>query len=875
MELNIQNIGPLTILNNITGNLDSSQFGPKSPFYKLFDALNPNTDTVKIPSGLNSASDMLCLSENTNQQNLKPETANCIIKEFLSRYGAPTDEAAETEGEVSVNVDPESLLSGLKKNFEALNKPDSDGIVKNRLKHSLSKSVMQNSIQHKGHQSEQTKMGISEFAHYSEGDDTEKIDALGELDSWYKNLTQTKNSTLSESDNEKALEFFLRFFQYHDNSEKPYADISNPVAINHAPDLNMPDADMPDWDIIDSELVAIMESGSAASTGKTKLDQIKEWLTQHGNTDVENDGQIISALVKEVHDYLNYNAFNPQVSIAHHDADVSGMTPVDTGSNEPYKAGLGGKRSDTDTKNNNTPKSMNAFPNLAQANSSLNNGAELVHERTTDTGPLAGQKVANSQTDGKANNEPEGTQSQKISSVNEPDKNTNNIDLKLKPVDGLGNGQKEAAKTLKASNEQKDFSEGQNNIAKSKDKNSHGDVVSPKTVHGIDRSHLNENKTPSDPTVQANADPNEMSPNLKPAVDQSGDIDALHSLGTGDKIKQSGGNTEHLAQKQSPIKQTIIMGPVPETQKSNMMTGSNSETGTEGDTADDGPLKTIPTELKPQTQGQAKENKEDLFEPKSNPVHNAEEKKGQHHSFSYVVAKEGNADKTDAGSEQKMQDLSNKMERLNASNISYKEENGNNELQQNRSEAITHAANVTKPESMQEVGQKVEAVDSHRTTDRVMQNAAQTTHLEKVESEKNVINQLVNKAVLELGKNKSELKIDIKPEHLGAIKINIVTENHQMTAKISAETVHAKEIILHHLDQLKADLHKGGLQIDSVDVSVDQDQNFERSGTKEGFAKQAKHLAQFRKNGLNGSPNEMKNPMNPYLKKETAIDYYA
>lgn len=82
------------------------------------------------------------------------------------------------------------------------------------------------------------------------------------------------------------------------------------------------------------------------------------------------------------------------------------------------------------------------------------------------------------------------------------------------------------------------------------------------------------------------------------------------------------------------------------------------------------------------------------------------------------------------------------------------------------------------------------------------------------------LNQIVEKAVYRLKKGHSEVRIDLKPDFLGHVRMQIVTTNHQVTLRIVAETVGVKDLIDSGLPQLRNDLQANGLQVDDIDVSV-------------------------------------------------------
>ena len=67
------------------------------------------------------------------------------------------------------------------------------------------------------------------------------------------------------------------------------------------------------------------------------------------------------------------------------------------------------------------------------------------------------------------------------------------------------------------------------------------------------------------------------------------------------------------------------------------------------------------------------------------------------------------------------------------------------------------------------------------------------------------------------------IRINLKPESLGHLRLQITTENHRVMLKIMTEVPFVKEIIENNINQLKASLHVHGLQIDDFDVFVAHD----------------------------------------------------
>jgi flagellar hook-length control protein FliK len=85
------------------------------------------------------------------------------------------------------------------------------------------------------------------------------------------------------------------------------------------------------------------------------------------------------------------------------------------------------------------------------------------------------------------------------------------------------------------------------------------------------------------------------------------------------------------------------------------------------------------------------------------------------------------------------------------------------------------------------------------------------------------LNQIVQKAALHLNNGQNELRIDLKPEFLGQLRMHIITDSHQVTVKIIAESHFVKDMIENNFNQLKQDLQNHGLKVDDLEVSVAND----------------------------------------------------
>ena len=85
------------------------------------------------------------------------------------------------------------------------------------------------------------------------------------------------------------------------------------------------------------------------------------------------------------------------------------------------------------------------------------------------------------------------------------------------------------------------------------------------------------------------------------------------------------------------------------------------------------------------------------------------------------------------------------------------------------------------------------------------------------------MDQIVQKAVLLNNNGQNAVQIDLKPDFLGHIRMQIVTESQQVAVRIVAELPFVKDMLENNLNQLKAELQAQGLKVDELEVSVAHD----------------------------------------------------
>lgn len=86
-----------------------------------------------------------------------------------------------------------------------------------------------------------------------------------------------------------------------------------------------------------------------------------------------------------------------------------------------------------------------------------------------------------------------------------------------------------------------------------------------------------------------------------------------------------------------------------------------------------------------------------------------------------------------------------------------------------------------------------------------------------------IISQIVEKAAVVVGQDRSEMVMELKPESLGRISLKVATENGIVMAKFVAESRQVQQILESNMQMLKDSLARQGINVQSLSVSVRQD----------------------------------------------------
>lgn len=91
-----------------------------------------------------------------------------------------------------------------------------------------------------------------------------------------------------------------------------------------------------------------------------------------------------------------------------------------------------------------------------------------------------------------------------------------------------------------------------------------------------------------------------------------------------------------------------------------------------------------------------------------------------------------------------------------------------------------------------------------------------------------IVNQVVEKIKVSLGTESTSMEMQLNPEHLGKVLLNVSSKNGMMTAVFSVQSEEAKAALESQMFTLRENLELRELKVDAVEVNV-SDFNFSRS----------------------------------------------
>ncbi len=128
-----------------------------------------------------------------------------------------------------------------------------------------------------------------------------------------------------------------------------------------------------------------------------------------------------------------------------------------------------------------------------------------------------------------------------------------------------------------------------------------------------------------------------------------------------------------------------------------------------------------------------------------------------------------------------------------------------------------------------------------------------------------ILKQVVEKSASTLKSGQSEIRIDLKPESLGHLRLHISMENQQVTVKILAENTQVKEMIERQAYLIKNELQHQGIKVDAVNVDmlISGGSDFASSHHEEAAFRQTRNEMAYVGGQESTGQSEFKEPNSP------------
>lgn len=147
-------------------------------------------------------------------------------------------------------------------------------------------------------------------------------------------------------------------------------------------------------------------------------------------------------------------------------------------------------------------------------------------------------------------------------------------------------------------------------------------------------------------------------------------------------------------------------------------------------------------------------------------------------------------------------------------------------------------------------------------------------------SAREILNQIVEKAEAVITGDKSEMVMDLKPDHLGKLSLKLVTENGIVMANFVADSQQVKEVLEANMQLLKSALEKQGFIVQGFNVSVGSDS--QKGLEKRSFAGERTTVHSVRNRTYSGLTagnglvmTNIPENLNPYMRSDSSIDLTA
>lgn len=143
--------------------------------------------------------------------------------------------------------------------------------------------------------------------------------------------------------------------------------------------------------------------------------------------------------------------------------------------------------------------------------------------------------------------------------------------------------------------------------------------------------------------------------------------------------------------------------------------------------------------------------------------------------------------------------------------------------------------------------------------------------------ETDIVNQVVEQIRVNMNRTTTSLQLQLYPEHLGKIQINVVSKDGVMTARIVAETENARQAIEGGLANLKEAMEGQDLKVDAIEVMVST-AGFERGDEEQGSFEQertAKGRRKLNLSDLEEEPEEETAELEKMKQAGSSVSYTA
>ncbi len=161
-------------------------------------------------------------------------------------------------------------------------------------------------------------------------------------------------------------------------------------------------------------------------------------------------------------------------------------------------------------------------------------------------------------------------------------------------------------------------------------------------------------------------------------------------------------------------------------------------------------------------------------------------------------------------------------------------------------------------------------------------NDQENINLNQVKQFREIINQIVEQIKVSVKPDTSSMEIQLNPEHLGKINLQVVAKDGVLSAQFTAQTQIAKEAIESQIVTLKENLNNQGLKVEAIEVTIGTsgfDQSNQANSSNQGESKQSKRkLSMEQINALIGDDDlteEEKIAVDIMRQNGSSIDYTA